>query len=134
MFRKICFPPLKFIRERQRACSEKEKKYTSWIVLVLRVAENESYFISSDHVLFIPIVYLLSSHHHQWKKRKLYHCRISIQLQSQIWFDAIYMQAFKRCLQLTNDKHKVYSKAISTWAGPYNMNGAFKYKILLMVK
>lgn len=40
LFRKIRFPPLKFIRKLQRACMEKEMKYTSWIVLVLRETEE----------------------------------------------------------------------------------------------
>lgn len=42
LFRKIRFPPLKFIRKLQRACMEKEMKYTSWIVLLQRETEDES--------------------------------------------------------------------------------------------
>lgn len=39
------------------------------------------------------------------KKKKLYQCRICIQFQSQIWFDAVYMQAFKRCLHSWHMTH-----------------------------
>lgn len=42
LFRKIRFPPLKFIRKLQRTCMEKGMKYTSWIELVLRETEDES--------------------------------------------------------------------------------------------
>lgn len=84
--------------------------------------------MSSDHFLFIPMLCLSLSHHHQGKNN-LHHFRICIQIPCKIWLDACNKQALKLCLLLRNEilHIQMHDMDISAWTGPWNMNDAFTW-------
>lgn len=127
----IGFPHFRLRRKRKRVCSEKSvflhlslsvncnglvwKRRWSILAELCYYKEKRKMSLSVSHQTTSCLSQYCTCYHlisppSVKKKRKLYQCRICIQFQNQIWFDAVYMQAFKRCL---HSWHMTYIKCIA---------------------